>query len=442
MVLAQDALSDPIFWIVYTVWFAGALIYLIQNIQYSISFFSPATLAFFYLGGSFALGASQAPQGYVSVYLTTVIGAVEWIPLINSYLLACMTVIVLIAANSARRVNEMMAGGITIQPKHNANVYIVVGCLGLVVLMFVQSPLLFGFRMGLVILVLYYATDKSFVLRYALYVAMLMLMLTVSFDNKREIIMCLILICLIEISRFAHPFRLNLKTILLGLGGLALVFVLIVTASIARGYGSFGTQNALSGIFYISAYVSGDFFWAAFLENIEVTHTYPAALVSIDMVLEGQLPPLLGSSLLKPLFLPFPRDIVPFKPISALQHFTLVLDPIFFRKGGSLLIPFPSEMFLNFHMGGIVVMALVFIVLERIFREIIMAHSTGLTFRAFFAFAVASLSFILVRGGGADLYVMTIVFASVSYFPVLLLRLGASQRRTVGVQVAQRNIPQ
>ena len=60
-----------------------------------------------------------------------------------------------------------------------------------------------------------------------------------------------------------------------------------------------------------------------------------------------------GSTLIKPLFIMFPRDIFPFKPDSILELYTLAYDPAGRDLGGSWTIGLFSEFIWNFYFFGI-----------------------------------------------------------------------------------------
>lgn len=61
----------------------------------------------------------------------------------------------------------------------------------------------------------------------------------------------------------------------------------------------------------------------------------------------------LGSTVVKPLFLPLPHDLIPWKPDSMISLYTMVYDSGFRLRGGYWPPNFAAKFLWNFHLFGI-----------------------------------------------------------------------------------------
>jgi hypothetical protein len=120
-----------------------------------------------------------------------------------------------------------------------------------------------------------------------------------------------------------------------------------------------------------------------------------------------------GATLVKPLFLVVDRDLVPWKPESALQLYTKVFAPEQWAIGGSLPVAFPSEMFMNFGFLGVLPLAGVFALLNRIFS---FAHSVCYpSLRFYSAVFLSTTVLMLARGSGLEQHLLYLAFGTLVF---------------------------
>jgi len=119
--------------------------------------------------------------------------------------------------------------------------------------------------------------------------------------------------------------------------------------------------------------------------------------------------------LLKPLFLPIPREALAFKPESMMQLFTQIFAPDWWAEGGSLPVMFAADMFLNFHYLGLVPFVLVWLAVNHLFERL---HAVELRSFAAWSFIFLSTTVLMfARGSGIELWLLYYLLAA----PVFLM---------------------
>ncbi len=157
--------------------------------------------------------------------------------------------------------------------------------------------------------------------RFAIYAVYLFGMLAFGFENKRELAVVLFLFLFLEGFYSRAQFSLSPGNLLkYGVGGAAF-FGLVLVASILRGYGDFPVKSVFDALLYVPRYVSSDFFVDAITDNLELNYHYGVVVTSMDHGIRGLIDYQYGTSLVKWLFLPIPRDALAIKPESMMQLF-------------------------------------------------------------------------------------------------------------------------
>lgn len=246
---------------------------------------------------------------------------------------------------------------------------------------------------------------------------LIVLFASFSSDEKREAIFLVFPIIWLEANRY--KLRPSVSTVIsVGVVGV-LAVVLILSMSIVRGYGNFEDVNSIfDGMLVLPQYINSDIFISAFLVNIEATYLYFHALNSIEMVLTDTNVLAYGSTLIKPLFLMFPREIMPFKPDSILELYTTAYDPAGRELGGSWTIGLFSEFIWNFHLIALLLVILVARVLCKLnFLMLRSSSSKNLASRALYFFVFLHL-FSWVRGSGLDQYFLFVLLGLCSVAPM------------------------
>ena len=311
--------------------------------------------------------------------------------------------------------------------KHNG--YFLFGTLFLVPFFFVSLNLDFiGAQGDLAILpkgiaaisVILYLSKLNKIKRYLGYGVLILFFATFSSDEKREAIFLIFPIIWLEANRY--KIKPTLSTICSGVVIGVLAGVLILSMSVVRGYGNFGDVSSIfEAIFFLPQYINSDFFISAFLVNIEATYLYFHALNSIEMVLSDIDLLAYGSTLIKPLFIMFPREVIPFKPDSILELYTSAYDPVGRELGGSWTIGLFSEFIWNFYILGVFLVILVAKYLCKLNVLMLNSGSSKNPAKVIMYLFVLLHLFTWVRGSGLDQYLVYLMLGLVSVVPIYLM---------------------
>lgn len=265
------------------------------------------------------------------------------------------------------------------------------------------------------ITILIYASRLNRFIRYFMYLGVFATMVSIFSQDKRIAVFLIFAILLLEARRGALVF--NLKGILFATCALGAVIYGILVMSINRGYGSFlDIGGVLEASGFVLEYIKSDFFLAGFFQNIEASYFYFHYLNAAELVLGGEVDPSLGSTLLKPLFIPFPRSLIPWKPESIIDLYTVAHDPGFRLVGGSWVVNFGAEYLWNFHILGLILFS-VFAKINAVFYRALLSPKIGRKpyFSVFMLFAYMNI-ITYARGSGLDLFAFSLVVVGAIVF--------------------------
>lgn len=265
------------------------------------------------------------------------------------------------------------------------------------------------------------------VIRIIAYSAIVLFFATFSIEEKREAIFLVLPCMLLEYMRSMKgiSYKLVRNNIILGL----ILVILILAMSIGRGYGEFGTDlNLFESFSFITTYVKDPFFLAYFLNNIEVNYMFFHAFNSIEMVIKDSSLMSYGSTLIKPLFLPFPRELFSWKPKSIIDIYTTLYSPEFRSLGGSWVIPFFSELFWNFGYLALIP-TYIFSRIMRFFSiSLLRSLSSGIdSSKTVFLLYTYTMLFTFVRGSGLDQFIIYLLISLLVVFYLKLVRTIVSE---------------
>ena len=185
----------------------------------------------------------------------------------------------------------------------------------------------------------------------------------------------------------------------------------------------------LQAVALIPGYVSSDFFIDGITDNLELSYNYGAAVTAIDLTLGGRIDFQYGASIVKVLFLPISRDVLPWKPESVMQIFTLEYAPAWAAEDGSMPVSLVSEMFVNFHVAGILAYGLIVAMLNFFFESIDGARPRSFQANSCIFLAITILFY--ARGSGIEQWVLYYLVA----MPIFVIHSGlrlASQCGSMG----------
>lgn len=248
--------------------------------------------------------------------------------------------------------------------------------------------------------------------RYIGFIAILLTMVVLHPFDKRHAIFLVFPFIFLEVRTGAMRFSLRSMVALFLL--VCLLIFLLLAMSIARGYGGYDVdESVILAMSFIGEYISSDIFLAAFFQNIEVTYFYFHYVNAVEFVLSGQAELALGSTLIKPLFIPIPRDVIAWKPDSIIHLYTSAYDPKFRAMGGSWPPNFAAEYIWNFHIFGVLLFPLFAWMNVRVFNILMNLNASARPFLfAFYLFIYMNI-FVYARGSGIDLFVFIIALGGV-----------------------------
>jgi hypothetical protein len=273
-----------------------------------------------------------------------------------------------------------------------------------------QKYWLFPLQLALVIVILYELSGFNRFVKLLSISFLLIMMLMMNFESKREIIMAFIAVIFYIFYRNKTKF--NISSIFL----IPVIFfgfiIFVLTASIMRGYGDLDDRTFINSFIYLPVYLSSENFLDSVVDNFELNYSYSVPIIAMEYVLQGKIEFQYGMSLLKILFLVFPRSIFDMKPESMMLMFTRVYDYDFYSRGGSLPIILSSELFMNFYIFAIPVFFLIMWYMNKVYIKIFF---TGSLMTFFICIHVIITFFMFMRGSGFDLFIFNILMAVAFY---------------------------
>ncbi|QTH64628.1 oligosaccharide repeat unit polymerase [Psychrosphaera ytuae] len=392
-------------------------------------FMTPSILACLYISVSFTLGAFAFSQGYVLRNTPNYENFRSWefINISTFYMLVMITLLfsfnVLFESPKIDSILKRIRGPKLLY-KHRLKSYLVIYCS--LALPFIFMAMILGSEQGsgfeiipktiaCLAVVSYLAFNK---VRYrgGVYILLIMLLAFISVDSKREAVFLIFPMLFLEFAISKQ----KLNTVLIFKVIVALVFLgaLIISMSLVRGYGNFEQVNSIiTALPFIFSYMSSESFLAAFFNNIEVNYTYYHSLQAVEYIINDFSLVSAGSTIIKVLFVFYPRELGDIKPSSIIDLYTTYHDPTFRAIGGSWPVNFFSELFWNFGYVAPIFGVLLFGLIGKLyiaFLRIVEEQKVALIAPTLFIY----MNFLTyVRGSGLDMY---FVFSLISLFVCIL----------------------
>jgi len=382
------------------IWISASILFILTRVDYLVALFSPNFICFFYLSGSLVLGCFAVYYEY-GVLLNDFINDFRYVnnmkPIIT-FLVIGLSLNLFIGIRCAKQIdNTDLTLPIVVAPKKSIPIFL----LAIYFCTLFESFYTYAVQLVCVMFICFLALNFKMAIRSIIYCSAI-IPFTIGFANKRELILVLLVIMFCEALKHRSKISLSFKTVSLVTVACFIFLFFISVMSIMRGYGNFiDTGVVWDAIPYVGTYVTSDFFLSNFADNLEVSHTLPAMILPIEYVIEGRMDLLAGSTLIKPLFLPLPGEIFWFKPESAIRIFTLEQAPEVSAGGGSFPVPFVTEVFMNFHVFGLLVYGAILLIMEKVFKKAITA---SLLLPKVVYLLLSTYFFVVIRGSGLDLY--------------------------------------
>lgn len=410
----------------------AAIIYVGKQYSFAnIYFFSPSFIMAFYVTVNFALGFYAMDHNYnIAVYQfrTLEFLKIKSIALGVSYTLICIWVSIMLfnVRYKTKPDNTSSAPDRGFMPHRSWSFYKVAIALGLIVaLSFIEINMDFiggngDFSMipkTIIATVLFYElSSRRISYRWFVYLFTFGIFALTNYESKREAFFLIITILFLEsVAGNIKARNFSFKYVLvfcLVIGGMV---VALIVMTIARGYGGYQLSSAFDAVKYVPAMLTDENFIGFIFTTSEAPTTCYHSLKAIEMISRHPDYTTYGSTLAKVFFVPIPKDLFGFKPLSMTSIFTKLEAPALYRVGGSLPVNMYAEMFWNFNILGIPAVGLLMAILNRLYKKLYYLCMHGkrnvLMFTLLFAYTYLAGFF---RGYGLDLY-MAYVFVSIPF---------------------------
>lgn len=406
------------------------ILYIIYN-KFTIKIlFSPVFVSLAFILFYFVLGAYVTPRyiGAGTLFLpTTTIGYIFWhfsfYQLTVIIFLICNSSLFLLLINEGKYYKRTSFDGIS--RDININIYYCIFLLFILVLLSRSTffePLMFSSFFVLTLFFCRYLRKiKRFSYRLFFYVLIIFFSLLISSESKREIMFIVLLITFFEmLPYFNFVLHFSIKQFILALAGGSIILFLIIWASLNRGYGNYEEVNFLSSLLYVKDYINSNLFLDYISDNLELTAVYFNAVNCVEMFFHGDIDFLFGSTLIKPLFIFFPRELFTFKPESMINIYTKSFYPYYYRIDGSIPTPFYSELFLNTYIFLPLACYYIIFIFEKIYQKLLLVIYDVFDVRVAIYSMLIFTELQFVRGSGLDLLVFTCLAGLPMYFCLYL----------------------
>jgi hypothetical protein len=409
-------------YILYGIQFFLMIPYLLWKIKYVKNLFLPSFFVLVYYSINLFLGSYLSPRGF---------GFVKWFihdlliskyyNIITTYFLACNLALFLLCYSSLKKLNQKYAN-IYPQKVEGVKPDFFIDTLSLILtisfyflISFLNIDSLFSFQLAIIVIYTSYVSYHRKWFRYLVYLVFLFGMVLYNFENKREVVIVLFFLIFIEAYHSQWILRFSLKRLFL-YSAIGAVFIgLILTSSILRGYGNYKPKSVTEAVSDIPKYIRSSIFINGLSENLELNYSYSTAVTSMDMILKGGIKYQYGLTIIKVLFLPVPRTLFPYKPMSSLQLYTKNYTPDYWKNGGSLPVIFQCDMFMNFNFLGLIPFVLILLIIDSFFIKFHFIDKRNFSYFAYPLLFITVL--ILARGSGLEQYILYFLIS----LPVILL---------------------
>lgn len=415
-------------WMLYLAQGAVIAVALQRRLQYVSDFFMPSLFVLAYSTANLVLGGYLVPRdfGWNKEFSTTVASIAHY-RMIVPYLLGSNLVLYALTTRTLQHLPSHRAPASTgASPMWQSIAQALVAIL--LFLGVAQSGMdgAFSFELAIAVVIFTSLARRRVWYRFLVYTAFLGGLVTLSFQNKREIVMMLFLACFVETYFRAARVRLMPKNILMVGGASAVFFGLIMAASILRGYGDLNASSAVEAIEAVPTYMSSETFIDGITDNLELNYNYGVTVTAMDYGIRDLIGLQFGATLLKVLFLPIPRDFVSFKPDSMLQLFTKTYAPDWWAEEGSMPVGFAADMFVNFRFFGLIAFGLIMYAVNGLYVKYFSVASDSFIGSSCVFLVVTTLMF--ARGSGIEQWLFYFLLAAPVSLGICVLRASLRAR--------------
>ncbi len=260
-------------------------------------------------------------------------------------------------------------------------------------------------------------------MRWLVVIGMIAVLVLSSFDSKRNAIFLLLPIMLLALLG-GDRVQMSARRII-GVGILAVaVFVAVIMMSILRGYGNYGVESASDALKLVPEYLGGDKVFGMLGNNFEFSYLFFTIHHSVGTALSGAADLEYGATYLRAFFVGIPYEVFMYRPPSIIDSYTSFAEPTFRAAGGSWPPSALGEAFWNFGIFGIVVVPIICILIDFIYKNIVIRYLRLGVGHAAFGRSIYVFLLFFMRGSGMDLlWAYTLVALGVTSLLVALFGL-------------------
>lgn len=256
--------------------------------------------------------------------------------------------------------------------------------------------------------------------RVAVYILLASVLIVFFYNDKRLFLMSLVTVLLIESHVRNYGRREVIRAIPVFAIGLTGLFIAIIVMTNIRNAGPVDSGNSITWSLVSPQRYFQNTEWASALgHNLEVAptvfHTYDAISIQAE---QGDFT--YGSTVIKTIFLPVPRDLINWKPDSFLSEYNSYRYPEYRARGGSNPANLFAEAYWNFGILGVFYLFFLFIILRLLFLSLVV-RINQLGFKAIFLFICYFYFVMLFRGSGLDMYVFYVVLSGLCALSIVML---------------------
>jgi hypothetical protein len=408
--LEDNILKEYSYFLLILHYFLGATI-LIFVVDKSYLLFSPSYIAFTYITLSMLFGSYLFGNGLVSSQEQLLdFNSWEYYNISLSYLIVGNVIVLsslFVGRNPFKITINTVQEASVLKDKQQANFWLYACIILLGVTYYISYFSFFGTFEKIVysfiaINIVYVISTKNSISRIIIYGLIIYVFMIISVYSKRAAISFFLTICFVEFIKDERIF----KTAKLITGFIIVIFMLasIFVMSISRGYGNYNSKNIYTSAQYLWDYINKSKFLVLAGENTEASFLFYNSNKAIEYIIDEPSRATLGSTILKASLIWLPRSIFPEKPDSIIKKYTDLQYPGYWEKGGSLPINLYSEFFWNFHLSGVFILGIIFIIFNKIYDKLVKSIRNNNAMNNMYLLFMFHYFLTYVRGSGLDIY--------------------------------------
>lgn len=391
-----------------------------HNFEQSV-FLRPSTLTTIYLGGSIVLGAISFETG--NVLRTSELATYHaWSDVKQTFQVVSLSLFVIFLSGEViQRKNfgapvvdgrrQIYRQGVTQVATLAVLVPIFFGSL------FLKDTLLAQSKSVIFVSIVYVLYRSRVRFRLLVSILLIIAMAVSTPHSKREAIFAIIPLAVLAVS-FNPSKVVSARHVLIGIGVIVGGIVLVLAASIVRGYGQFYVSDFGEAVSLIPTYVSNSRIWEFASRNFEYGYVFYHLHNASDIALHDVNARSYGQTYYKILFTWPISEVLGFVPLSLTEAYTSFVNPDFRLAGGSWVITSIGEAIWNFGWLGLPILFIVYATLDGVYYRAIGAINGGHAILAILLLCVIQFTMYYSRGSGFHLFCIYVIYSAILSIPL------------------------